>query len=111
MVRISVKRLSRSQSHSAAERIMSIKNYIDAIGNRPRDLPACSAVPQPTALPSASTSIECLSFLFSDFSSNLPTYTDGRTACTPQNEQQQLIVSKARAATTLHVYAVLVLVT
>jgi hypothetical protein len=28
---------------------MSIKNYNDTIGNRARDLPACSAVHQPTA--------------------------------------------------------------
>ena len=28
---------------------MSIKNSNDKIGNRTRDLPACSAVPQPTA--------------------------------------------------------------
>jgi hypothetical protein len=30
---------------------MSIKNPNDTIGNRTRELPACSAVPQPTALP------------------------------------------------------------
>jgi hypothetical protein len=30
---------------------MSMKNSIDTIGNRTRDLPACSAVPQPTAPP------------------------------------------------------------
>jgi hypothetical protein len=30
---------------------MSIKNSTDTIGNRTRDLPACSAVPQPTAQP------------------------------------------------------------
>ena len=29
---------------------MSMKNSIDTIGNRTRDLPTCSAVPQPTAL-------------------------------------------------------------
>jgi hypothetical protein len=28
---------------------MSIKNSSDIIGNQTRDLPACSAVPQPTA--------------------------------------------------------------
>jgi hypothetical protein len=28
---------------------MSMKNSNDTIGNRTRDLPACSAVPQPTA--------------------------------------------------------------
>jgi hypothetical protein len=32
---------------------MSMKNYSDNIGNRTRDLLACSAVPQPTALPRA----------------------------------------------------------
>jgi hypothetical protein len=30
---------------------MSLKNSNDIIGNQTRDLPACSAVPQPTALP------------------------------------------------------------
>ena len=39
------------QGHSAAGRIMSMKNSNDTIGNRTRDLPTCSAVPQPTALP------------------------------------------------------------
>jgi len=33
---------------------MSIKISIDAIGNRTHDLPACSAVPQPTAPPRVS---------------------------------------------------------
>jgi hypothetical protein len=50
-------RLSRLQDHSAAGRIMSMKNSSDTIWNRTRDLPAFSAVPQPTALlraPSAS---------------------------------------------------------
>jgi hypothetical protein len=40
-------RLSRPQGHSATERIMSIKNSSDTIGNRTRDLLVCSAVPQP----------------------------------------------------------------
>jgi hypothetical protein len=44
-------RLSRPQGHSATERIMSMKNSNDTIGNRTRDLPACRAVPQPTAPP------------------------------------------------------------
>ena len=34
---------------------MSMKNSSDAIGNRNRDLPACSVVPQPTAPPGAPT--------------------------------------------------------
>jgi hypothetical protein len=46
LVLISVKKLSRPQGHSPAERIMSMKNSNDTIGNRTRDLPACSAVPQ-----------------------------------------------------------------
>jgi hypothetical protein len=32
---------------------MSMKNPKDTIGNQTRDLPTCSAVPQPTALPAA----------------------------------------------------------
>jgi hypothetical protein len=32
---------------------MSMKNSNDTTGNRTRDLPACSAVPQPTAPPRA----------------------------------------------------------
>ena len=43
-------RPSRSQSHSAAGRIMSMKNSND-IGNRTRDPLTRSAVPQPTAPP------------------------------------------------------------
>jgi len=39
------------QAHSAAGRIMSMENSSDTIGNRTRDLPAFSAVPQPTAPP------------------------------------------------------------
>jgi hypothetical protein len=39
------RRLSRPQVHSAAGRIMPMKNSNGTIGNRTRDLPACSAVP------------------------------------------------------------------
>ena len=49
LILISVKRLRQPQGHSAAERIMSMQNSNDTIENRTRDLPACSAVPQPTA--------------------------------------------------------------
>ena len=42
---------------------MSMKNSNDNIGNRTRDVPACSAVPQPTSPPRAPvvrvTSIKC----------------------------------------------------
>jgi hypothetical protein len=48
-------RLSRPQSQGAAEWIMSMKNYNENFGNRTRNLPACSAVPQPAALPRAPT--------------------------------------------------------
>jgi len=46
LVLISVKRLSRSQGHSAAGRIRSIENSDDIIGNRTRDLhQLCHRVP------------------------------------------------------------------
>ena len=44
-------RLSRPQGHSVARRNMSMKNSNDTIGDRIRDLPACSAMLQPTAPP------------------------------------------------------------
>ena len=44
-----VLRLSQSQGNSVTGRIMSVNNPNDPIGNRTRDLPFCSAVPQPTA--------------------------------------------------------------
>ena len=42
-------RLSHPQGHIAVGRIMSLKYSNDTIGNRTRDLPVCSAVPQPPA--------------------------------------------------------------
>jgi hypothetical protein len=44
-------RLSQPQGQSAAGRIKSIEKSNDLIGNRIRDLPAYSVVPQPTTLP------------------------------------------------------------
>jgi len=44
-------KLSQPQGHSATRRIMSMKNSNDIGGNRTRDLPTRSAVPQPTAPP------------------------------------------------------------
>jgi hypothetical protein len=44
-------RLSRPQGHIAAGRIRSIEKSNGPIGNRTRDLPSCSIVPQPTTLP------------------------------------------------------------
>jgi hypothetical protein len=46
-------KLSRPRDHSAARRIRLIEKSNDLIGNQTRDLPACSIVPQPTALPRA----------------------------------------------------------
>jgi hypothetical protein len=46
-------RLNRLQGHSAAGRIMSMKNSSDTIGNQTGEIPACSTVPQPTAPPAA----------------------------------------------------------
>jgi hypothetical protein len=57
-------RLSQPQGHSAAGRIMSMKNSSDTIGNRTHDLPTCSAVPQPTAPPRGHRRYVCV--LFSD---------------------------------------------
>jgi hypothetical protein len=50
--------LSQPQGHIAAGRIMSLKNSNDNIGNRTRDFPACSAVPQPNAPPAACPTIQ-----------------------------------------------------
>jgi hypothetical protein len=44
-------RLSRPQGLSANGRIMSLKNCNGTIGNRTRDLPVCSVVPQPLRAP------------------------------------------------------------
>jgi hypothetical protein len=43
--------LLEAESNPEPQWIMSIKNSNDTIGNRTRDLPACSAVSQPTAPP------------------------------------------------------------
>jgi hypothetical protein len=39
------------QDHSATGRIMTMKYSNDIIENQTHDIPACSAVPQPTVLP------------------------------------------------------------
>jgi len=49
LVLIPVRGLIRTQGHSAAGRITSTKNSRNPIANRTRGLPACSAVPHPTA--------------------------------------------------------------
>ena len=53
LVLISVRGCVNPRGHSAAGRIMSMKKSNDTIENRTRDLPVCSAVPQPTAPPAA----------------------------------------------------------
>jgi hypothetical protein len=39
---------------------MSMKNSNDTIGNRTRDLPTCSVVPQSTALPRVAEVVKCV---------------------------------------------------
>ena len=63
LVLITVKRLSRPQDHSAAGRIRPTKNSKGAIGNRTRDLPACSAVPQPNG-PSCAPDTLCGTYYY-----------------------------------------------
>jgi hypothetical protein len=60
VARLSALRTGRlyPQGHSAAGRIMSMKKSSGTIGNRTRYLPACSAVPQPTALPRAPLNVK-----------------------------------------------------
>jgi hypothetical protein len=41
--------LNQPQGHCAVGRVVSMNNSNDTKGNRTRNLPACSAVPQPTA--------------------------------------------------------------
>jgi hypothetical protein len=53
-----IQRLSRPQGHSAAGSIRQIEKSGDLIGNRIRDIPACSTMPQPTTLPRAPYSNE-----------------------------------------------------
>ena len=60
-------RPSQTQGHSAAGRIMPIKNSSDAIGNRARNLPGCSSMPQPTAPPCAPL-MYCKQIIFEGFS-------------------------------------------
>jgi hypothetical protein len=53
LVHISFSDWVNPKNLSAARRIMSMKNSNNTIGNRTCDLPTCSAVPRPTAPPSA----------------------------------------------------------
>jgi hypothetical protein len=60
-------RLSRTQGHSAAGRIMSMKNSNDTIGNQSRDLPVCSAVPQPLRHRVPHTGLNPFNFILKHF--------------------------------------------
>ena len=72
---------------------MSKKNSNDTIGNRTRDLPACTAVPQPTALPRAPRLIlklelnaqKCLLF-----SRDMAAVSVNITACGRQNLNKRI---------------------
>jgi len=58
--------LGRPQDHSAIGRIMPMENSNDTIGNRTHELPACNAVPQPTAplrAPTHDSSNEYINFI------------------------------------------------
>ena len=55
----SYQRLSRPQEPSAAGRIKSMQNSEDPVRNQTRDLPACSALPQPTA-PVSNVGMKCV---------------------------------------------------
>ena len=59
----------------AAGKIKSMENSSDPIGNRTRELSACSAVPQPTASPRACIVIK-IRFMVTSFS--MDGRTDGR---------------------------------
>jgi hypothetical protein len=50
---------------------MSMKNFSDTIGNRTRDLPACSAVFQPIAPPRAPNLSGFCSFIFTGIGQDL----------------------------------------
>ena len=62
---IFVKRLSRSQSHRMAGKIMLMKISSDTIGKRTRDPPACSELPQRTAPTSAPNRLCSIHYVFS----------------------------------------------
>jgi hypothetical protein len=55
-------RLSRPQGHSAAERMRSTETSDNLIGNRIRNLPACSTMIQPSTLPRTSIVLTGLYF-------------------------------------------------
>jgi hypothetical protein len=58
--------LGRPQGHSTAGRIVVMENSNDTIGNWIRDLPACSAMPRPTAPPHARADYNNLDILLQE---------------------------------------------
>jgi len=71
-------RLSQPQGHSVAGRIMSLNNSSDAIGNRTRNLPTCSAVPQPTAPPRSATQCNTLVLITYEYRVKQSLYRPGQ---------------------------------
>jgi hypothetical protein len=58
---------------------MSMKNTNDTIGNRTRDLPACSAVPQPTSPRAEVCSYAVFEESFGSFEFSCPDFDKGDT--------------------------------
>ena len=63
-------RLSRSQCYSADRRVKTITTVKDLIGNRIRDLPACSAMHKLTLLLSAGYVLTYYTFVLQDNGTN-----------------------------------------
>ena len=89
-----------TQDHSAAGRIMSMKISDDTIGNLTRDLPACSAVSQPTAPPRVYPFIFSISDQFGSTNSKnrlhdilqfTPIFLSGNYACCYGSKHLQLV--------------------
>ena len=94
---------------------MSMKNSNDTIGNRTRDLTACSAVPQPTALPrapmesSGGTEIGKLFFVVCYLLGNSPAsefymQTFRNTRSVPSSEASRHIKFRGRGITQKKIY-------
>ena len=100
-------RMIRPQSHSATGRIKSMKNHNDPVGNRTRDLPACSAVPQPTAPQRTLHHMCALYIIFAikcKFSLHLRSQFKSHRSCnikTSPNYPSTLRLDPTRAKTTL----------
>jgi hypothetical protein len=77
---------------SSAGRVMSMKNSIDAIENRTRDLPTCSAVPQPTAIPCAPETLYILLNNNNNNNNNNNCFLHYRDVCT--NAPQYYVIWK-----------------